>query len=85
MRPIKRYLGSLLMVTVLGSTVAIAGCAVRMYDGDHDDYHRWNHQENVFYLQWEQDTHRDHRNFRDRDDRDKKDYWDWRHNHHDHD
>lgn len=48
MRPIKRYLGSLLMVTVLGSTVAIAGCAVRMYDRDHDDYHRWNHQENVF-------------------------------------
>lgn len=80
----KRFLGTLAMTAMLGSTVAIGGCAVRMYDADHNDYHRWNHQEDVFYVQWENETHRDHRNFRDRDANDQKEYWNWRHQHDDH-
>lgn len=85
MRQMKRILGPLVMAALLGSTIAIGGCAVRMYDRDHDDYHRWNHHEDGFYIEWEHDTHRDHRDFRDRDDNDKREYWNWRHNHHDHD
>jgi hypothetical protein len=72
MKRMRRFLGTLMMLSLLGGTVAIAGCAARMYDADHNDYHRWNHQENVFYVQWEQETHRDHRNFRDRDDNEKR-------------
>jgi len=59
----------------------IAGCAARVYDNDHDDYHRWNHDETVFYVQWERETHRDHRDFRKRDSDEQKEYWNWRHKH----
>jgi hypothetical protein len=81
MRKIKRILGSVAMMAMLGSTVAIGGCAVRVYDPGHSDYHRWNHQEEVYYEQWEHDSHRGHKNFRDRDADEQSQYWNWRHQH----
>ncbi|HKV05239.1 MAG TPA: hypothetical protein VJO53_09055 [Candidatus Acidoferrales bacterium] len=86
-----RPLMSLALAAILASPVIFAGCAARVdtgyrvYDRDHDDYHRWNNNEVVFYSQWENETHRDHRDFRKRNDDDKKEYWKWRHDHSDHD
>lgn len=90
MRIRSRQFASLLLAATIALPAAIAGCAARAsysyYDRDHNDYHTWNHDEVVFYSQWETDTHRNHRDFRKRSDVEQKEYWQWRHDHdHDHD
>lgn len=86
MRHALRFGSSLLLAAVLISPVAISGCAerasYRVYDHDHDDYHRWNHHETTFYFQWETETHREHRDFDKRHDDEQREYWKWRHDHH---
>ena len=80
----RRYIGSILLAAALvASPVVFSGCAarVRVYDDDHHDYHRWDHNEVVYYQRWEVDTHRDHRDFDKRSDDEKKEYWNWRHSH----
>jgi len=85
MRPAHRFLPALLLAAAFAAPVVLTGCAehntYRVYDRDHDDYHRWDNHEVVFYTQWERETHRDHRDFKDRDDKDQKEYWNWRHQH----
>ena len=65
----------------------MTGCAarVRVYDPDYHDYHYWNHDEVVYYGQWERETHRHHEDFDRRSRADQDDYWRWRHSHHDRD
>ena len=84
MRKMQRILGSLILLGVLGATILMGGCAVRIYDPGHSDYHRWNHQEEVYYVEWEKENHRRHENFRDRGADEQRQYWDWRHQHEDH-
>jgi hypothetical protein len=64
-----------------------AGCAHRYYDPYHNDYHRWDAHERVYYQQWTTENHVDaHRDYRHLSKEDQKRYWDWRHNNeHDHD
>ena len=56
MRPIKRWLGLLLMAVAVSSPIVVAGCAshatVRVYDPYYGDYHVWNDHEVVYYRQW---------------------------------
>jgi hypothetical protein len=61
----------------------MTGCAVhaRVYDPYYHDYHPWNHDEIVYYQNWERETHREHRDFRRRNSDEQKEYWDWRHKH----
>lgn len=83
-----RLLGSLLLSLALILPLATLGCAERRYhDYDHNDYHRWNHGEEVYYQQWVVETHRDaHRDYRHLNKDEQREYWNWRHNHdHDHD
>jgi len=70
---------------VFAASLLSVGCAAhaRVYDSYHHDYHAWA-GESGYYVQWENDTHRDHRDFDRRSEEDKKAYWDWRHSH-DHD
>jgi hypothetical protein len=69
----------------------MTGCAThRVYDPYYHDYHQWNQPEQVYYQQWEGETHRDHRDLNQRAADEQKEYWTWRHNHpdadrHDHD
>jgi hypothetical protein len=67
-----------------GAVLVVSGCEgeVRYYDADHNDYHRWNHGEVVYYNNWEHETQRDHVDFAKRDDGEKKEYFTWRHNQH---
>ena len=86
MRTRYRRLGSLLTALALAAPAAIAGCATHsVYDDEYRDYHRWNGDENLFYIRWESETHRDHRDFDKRSERERRSYWEWRHRDRDHD
>lgn len=89
MRKLSLCLCSLALTAALASTVVLTGCAARasyrVYDPDHEDYHRWDDHEASFYVQWENETRRDHRDFDKRDHDDQKQYWTWRHGHEDKD
>jgi hypothetical protein len=82
----RRFFLPFSLAAVMATPLLLGGCAVRAryYDADYHDYHRWNHNEEHYYVQWENDTHRSHRDFRDRDSREQQEYWDWRHHHEDH-
>jgi hypothetical protein len=76
---------------VVALVLFTVGCGHRYYDADHNDYHRWNANETVYYNQWTTENHMDpHRDYRHLSKEDQKRYWDWRHNNehnqgHDHD
>lgn len=77
-----RMLASLALGTAFLSPALIAGCAsghARMYDAGYGDYHTWDANENVYYVQWETNTHRDHQDFKRRNADEQKEYWTWRH------
>jgi hypothetical protein len=81
-----RYLGSLLLAAAFLAPAVTTGCgghSYRVYDPYHNDYHRWDSHETVYYNQWTTDNHRDNRDFRKLNKDDQKQYWDWRHSHHD--
>jgi hypothetical protein len=83
-----RSLGYFTSCAVILLAMVTAGCAHRYYDAaDHNDYHRWNGNEWVYYNQWVVESHgAPHRDYRHLSKGDQKRYWDWRHNHdHDHD
>jgi hypothetical protein len=79
-RFLSKHLSSAVLAAALISPVLLAGCAARVYDADHGDYHHWNHGEDVYYTRWEGETHRDHVDFKARPAADQKEYWNWRHN-----
>lgn len=59
-----------------------AGCAHRYYDPYYHDYHTWNHNEVVYYQQWQVENHVDpHRDYKHLSKDQQKQYWDWRHSH----
>ena len=76
----RRQFRSLVLVMALGST---AGCAVglRVYDGPHRDYHRWDGREERAYRVYLVEQHREYREFGRLEPRDQEEYWAWRHNH----
>jgi hypothetical protein len=82
-----KYFCTVLLAAVLASPVLISGCAAhagyRVYDPYYSDYHVWNHDEIVYYQQWEVETHRRHRDFDKRSADEQKEYWTWRHHHED--
>jgi hypothetical protein len=71
----------MLSATALASASAMSGCASGglVYDSYSDDYHRWNHDEDRYYRQWESGTHRDHMDLDRRSTADQSAYWGWRH------
>lgn len=89
MRPAYRYLGSLVLSAAVVSSLGSLGCAsrgrARVYDSYHNDYHRWDNHETVYYERWENEGHRDRRDYQHRNKDEQKEYWDWRHNRHDRD
>lgn len=86
MRSLLKNLSPFLLAAALASSVLIAGCAThaRYYDSYHSDYHTWDHNEVVYYSQWEHDTHRNHQDFAKRNEAEQKEYYNWRHSRDDH-
>ena len=62
-----------LMLAAAIALPALTGCAVhaRVYGPGED----------VYYTQWEHETHREHVGYDRRNARDQKEYWKWRHDH----
>jgi len=90
MREKKGYFRAWLLAVALVLPVIGTACPehhyYRVYDAYHNDYHRWDDHENVYYQQWAVETHRDqHRDFRKLNQDEQKEYWKWRHNHPDND
>lgn len=96
MNKICRRFGTLLLAGVFALSLATMGCAehrYRVYDPVDNSYHRWNHDDGVYYQQWIVVTHHAQRPYRDLDQNDQRNYWQWRHDHqndhrdrdHDHD
>lgn len=72
MKKINRFLiAAVLMVPLLGT-----GCM-------HREVYAWGPGEQTYYVQWENETHRDHVDWERRNKHDQKEYWKWRHQHHD--
>jgi len=77
-----QYFSALLLSAALAAPVITTGCAgarIRVYDSYHNDYHRWDADEDRYYRQWEVEVRLPHREFRDRDGDEQRRYWDWRH------
>src|SRR5579862_6141699 len=56
-----RYLSSLLLAAAFLSPALTTGCgghSYRVYDPYHNDYHRWDNHETVYYHQWAVENHR---------------------------
>jgi hypothetical protein len=83
MRRIYSYLSSFCLAFTIIIAVAGIGCAgrVRIYDSYHDDYHVWNHDEDVHYRQYLADRHEEYRDYAKLSPDEQKGYWDWRHSH----
>lgn len=90
MSKISRHCSTFLLTAVFALPLFTAGCAVhayRAYDPVDNSYHRWNHDDDVYYQQWVVETHHPRRPYRDLDRDDQRNYWQWRHDHdrdHDH-
>ena len=73
------------MIALMLSAAALAspmrGCAgdAVVYDPYAHYYHRWDHDDDRFYRQWEIGTNRGHMDFRRRSPGDQRAYWGWRH------
>jgi hypothetical protein len=66
----------------LATPLLTSGCAHRVYDPYHSDYHHWDRHETVYYQQWSVENHRDpHRDYHHLNKDEQKQYWDWRHSH----
>jgi hypothetical protein len=73
MRLMFRNFAPLIVAAAIASSAFATGCAVhaRVYGPGED----------VYYTQWEHETHREHLDYDRRNDRDQKEYWKWRHDH----
>ena len=76
MRSLFRKAAPFILAVALVSPLFTTGCAVhaRVYD-------TYGPGEDVYYAQWEHETHRDHVEYARRNAADQKAYWKWRHNH----
>jgi hypothetical protein len=87
MKRILNYTAPLILGLAFVATLAATGCAVRYYDADHRDYHRWNGGEDRAYHGYWNDRHprEEYREYSRLNDGQRKDYWKWRHDHPDRD
>jgi hypothetical protein len=77
-RPMRKLINAVLLAGVLCGSSA---CAVRVYDGPHHDYHRWDGNEDRVYRVYLTENHREYRDFNRLDKKEQEDYWAWRHSH----
>ncbi len=66
-----------LLVAALTIPLLTTGCAV------HAGVYAWAPTEQPYYVQWENQTHRQHMDWNQRSKADQKAYWKWRHHNHD--
>ena len=77
----KGYMGTILLVAASLAPLVLSGCAARVYDEHHSDYHRWNDREDRAYRMWLAERHYEYREYARLNKEEQREYWDWRHNH----
>ena len=85
MKRVLNYLAPLVLGLTFVASIAATGCAVRYYDADHRDYHRWGPDEDRAYHDYwrERHEHEDYRDYSRLNGDQQRDYWNWRHGHQD--
>jgi len=71
------------LVAFVAAPVIAAACTStpnRVYDPYYNDGHPWTRDEDRFYRNWEEETHRQHVDFDHRIASEQHAYFDWRHN-----
>lgn len=83
MKRILNYLAPLVLGFIFFVSMVATGCAVRYYDADHRDYHRWDRDEDRAYHDYwrERHEHEDYRDYGRLSDDQQREYWNWRHAH----
>jgi hypothetical protein len=83
MKPIRNSFASLILALAFIASMASIGCAVRYYDADHRDYHRWDADEDrAYHAYWGEAHPRDpYRDYGRMNPGEQRDYWNWRHGH----
>jgi hypothetical protein len=83
MRRILNFVAPLFLGLTFIASIAATGCAVRYYDADHRDYHRWDPDEDrAYHNYWrERHEHEDYRDYSRLNAGEQHDYWNWRHGH----
>jgi hypothetical protein len=72
-----------LFVALIAAPFAMDACTStpnRVHDPYYNDSHPWTRDEDRFYRNWEQQTHRQHSDFNRRSTEEQHAYFDWRHN-----
>ena len=71
------------MILVLALCGGMAACAarVRVYDGPHRDYHRWDRHEEASFRVYLNERHMPYHDFQRLNANEQNDYWNWRHDH----
>lgn len=76
---------TLMMSAVVFLQFFLGSCAehntYRVYDAYYHDHHNWDDREQSYYVQWENESHRDDRDFKSRSSEEQNEYWKWRHSH----
>ena len=72
-----RHSASLLLGLAFALSIAASGCAVRYYDADHGDYHRWDRDEDRAYHDYwgERHAREPYRDYGRLDADQQRDYW----------
>ena len=86
-------IGSLFLVAAIAGPALMvseakaqeASVQLRIYDGNHKDYHNWNDREDRAYRGYLVSRHKTYRTYQKQDASTQRHYWDWRHSHPDHD
>jgi len=83
MKLIVHSMANAVLTLTFVTTLAATGCAVRYYDADHRDYHRWDGDEDRAYHDYWNQRHprEEYRDFNRLDGDQQRDYWNWRHGH----
>jgi len=82
-KTIPHYMATLVLGLAFITTIAATGCAVRYYDADHRDYHRWDGDEDRAYRAYWGEAHprEPYREYGRLDGGEQRNYWNWRHGH----
>jgi hypothetical protein len=83
MRRIVHSIASLVLGLAFIAAMAATGCAVRYYDADHRDYHRWDGDEDRAYRVYWGEAHprEPYRDYGRVNGDEQRNYWNWRHGH----
>jgi hypothetical protein len=92
MHRVSKFISSLSLAAAIAAPILLvsevnaqeASLQVRVYDGNHHDYHNWDSHEERAYRVYLTDHHREYRDYNHQSKKQQSNHWAWRHSHPDH-